>query len=242
MNDAPSRTSAQRVAIAVFSRAPIPGEAKTRLIPLLGPEAAADLQSLLIARAVGTAVAAEVGPVTLWCAPHCEHAVFATTRDAFHVELVAQRGTDLGARMFDAFEQLCRRGPTLIIGTDCPALTSADLRAAAEALTQSDDAVLKPAEDGGYVLIGLRYPVRSLFHAIPWGDDSVMTITRERLRGAGLRWRELSTSWDVDRPADLERLDASGLLENRRQSLVAATHGKESRIVPRSASSWPNRQ
>ena len=226
MRDALSRTSAQRVAIAVFSRAPIPGEVKTRLIPQLGPEGAADLQSLLIARAVGTAVAAEVGSVTLWCTPHCEHPVFATSRDAFHVELVAQRGTDLGARMLDAFEQLCRRGPTLVIGTDCPALTSADLRAAAEALTQSDDAVLKPAEDGGYVLIGLRYPVLSLFHAIPWGDDSVMTITRGRLRGARLRWRELSTSWDVDRPADLERLDASGLLGNLVLQLASLAGGR----------------
>ena len=69
-----------------------------------------------------------------------------------------------------------------------------------------------PAEDGGYVLIGLARPVASLFHDIAWGSDRVMAQSRERLRAAGVRWRELAPSWDVDRPEDLARLRASGIM------------------------------
>jgi glycosyltransferase A (GT-A) superfamily protein (DUF2064 family) len=54
--------------------------------------------------------------------------------------------------------------------------------------------------------------VGSLFIDIPWGGDRVMELTRNRLRSAGLRWRELATSWDVDRPQDVDRLRASGLM------------------------------
>jgi glycosyltransferase A (GT-A) superfamily protein (DUF2064 family) len=98
------------------------------------------------------------------------------------------------------------------MGTDCPALTVGELRAAAGALREANDAVFVPAEDGGYVLVGLRHAVDSLFYGIPWGDDRVMDHTRERLRSAGLRWQELAPSWDVDRPEDLARLRASGLM------------------------------
>ena len=102
-----------------------------------------------------------------------------------------------------------------MIGTDCPALTAGELRAAAKALQAGNDAVFVPAEDGGYVLIGLRHPIASLFYGIPWGTDQVMDHTRARLRSAGLRWQELAPLWDVDRPEDLDRLRASGLMAER---------------------------
>jgi len=69
-----------------------------------------------------------------------------------------------------------------------------------------------PAEDGGYALIGLRRPVPDIFNGIEWGSDRVLAQTRERLRVRGLRWGELETLWDVDRPADWLRLQHSGLL------------------------------
>jgi glycosyltransferase A (GT-A) superfamily protein (DUF2064 family) len=94
----------------------------------------------------------------------------------------------------------------LLIGTDCPALQPEDLRAAASALLDGEDAVVIPAEDGGYVLIGLRRPIPALFEGMAWGTDTVMSSTRRRLREIGMRWRELPTLWDVDRPADLARL------------------------------------
>ena len=91
-------------AVAVLAKAPIPGYAKTRLIPLLGPEGAARLQGRLIERALATAVAAGIGPVTLWCAPDAEHPFFQRAPGARGVALAAQPDGDLGARMLAAFE------------------------------------------------------------------------------------------------------------------------------------------
>jgi glycosyltransferase A (GT-A) superfamily protein (DUF2064 family) len=98
------------------------------------------------------------------------------------------------------------RGAVLLIGTDCPALTPQHLRAAAGALAGGDDAVVLPAEDGGYVLVGVRAPHPGLFEGIAWGGEQVMAQTRVRLRALGLRWSEPVTLWDVDRPDDLDRL------------------------------------
>jgi glycosyltransferase A (GT-A) superfamily protein (DUF2064 family) len=95
--------------------------------------------------------------------------------------------------------------PTLIIGSDCPALTADHLHQAAAALA-AHAAVLIPAEDGGYVLIGLRRARAEVFADIAWSTPQVLPATRDRLRSAGLAWMELPALWDVDRPADLTRL------------------------------------
>jgi rSAM/selenodomain-associated transferase 1 len=206
-------------AIAVFARAPVPGQVKTRLIPRLGAQGAAALQTVLIGRAVRTALAAGVGPVSLWCSPNCEHPAFISCADALGVPLFTQHGGDLGARMLAAFAHLCRGSQVILIGSDCPALTSRDIRAAADALAQDHDAVVIPAEDGGYVLLGLRRPVASLFTAMPWGASAVMAETRLRFRHEGLRWQELPVSWDVDRSGDYDRLEASGLMRDETERL-----------------------
>ncbi|MEO9163329.1 MAG: TIGR04282 family arsenosugar biosynthesis glycosyltransferase [Casimicrobiaceae bacterium] len=200
------------VDIAVFARAPVAGQAKTRLIPMLGAKGAAELQHALMRRSLTTALAANLGPVSLWCTPDCEHPAFVACSKQLCVPLFPQHDADLGARMFHAFAQLCPQRPTLIIGTDCPALTVDMLRAAANVLLEGRDAVFVPAEDGGYVLIGLRHAVSSLFSGMPWGSETVMADTRERLRRAGLRYRELAPSWDLDRAEDFDRLRASGLM------------------------------
>ena len=212
MARAGAETAAASPAVAVFARAPVPGEVKTRLIPRLGAAGAARLQAALVRRALQTATDAGLGPVSLWCAPDCAHPVLAACRDDFGVSLLPQRGADLGARMGNAFAALCRPRGALLIGTDCPALTVAEIRAAAIALREGHDAVFVPAEDGGYVLVGLARPCAALFEGIAWGSSRVMTQTRQRLHAAGMRWRELAMSWDVDRPEDVARLHASGLM------------------------------
>ena len=97
-------------------------------------------------------------------------------------------------------------GPMLLIGTDCPALQTAHFTTVANLLRDGHDAVFIPAEDGGYVLVGLRQAHPRLFENIDWGSGQVMAQTRDRLAGLGLRWAEPLTLWDVDRPADLARL------------------------------------
>lgn len=201
------------VAIAVFARAPVPGQTKTRLIPALGADAAAQLQQAFMLRTIQTAQVAGLGPVSLWCAPDCGHPFFQQCRADSGVTLYPQCEGDLGQRMADAFQRLCPRGPVLLIGTDCPALTPAHLREAAKALREGKNAVFLPSEDGGYVLVGLWQSHPALFQGIAWGGPEVMAATRQRLRQAGLCWREPVMLWDVDDPQDLERLKISGLMD-----------------------------
>jgi rSAM/selenodomain-associated transferase 1 len=195
-------------AIAVLAKAPLPGFAKTRLIPLIGAERAAGLQMRLIMRAVETACAADIGPVTVWATPDTSHDIFATLHANLAVALKRQPDGELGERMLAAM--IDAGGPALVIGTDCPALTAAHLRKAAEALHSGADMVVGPAEDGGYVLIGAREPQPGLFDAMIWSTADVLAETRRRMEQHGLASVELTTLWDVDRPEDLERLRVSG--------------------------------
>jgi len=118
--------------------------------------------------------------------------------------------------MYRAFKRVLRRHQyAVLIGSDCPALRPSDLRAAARALRDGADAVLVPAEDGGYPLLGLRRVSRQLFDGIPWGRATVLDRTRARLRRLGWRWKELRTLWDVDRPEDVARLRKAGLLAKK---------------------------
>ena len=196
---------AHPVQVAVLAKAPVPGLAKTRLIPALGPQGAARLQRQLTRATVRTALDAQLGAVSLWCAPHAQHRFFRALQRATGVRCLAQPDGDLGFRMHTAFRLHCASGPLLLTGTDCPPLTADHLRRAAQALLDGDDAVFVPAEDGGYVLVGLRQPRPELFEGIAWSTDAVMAQTRERACTAGLRLRELETLWDLDVPADLAR-------------------------------------
>jgi Uncharacterized protein conserved in bacteria len=199
----------ETIAIAVLAKAPLPGFAKTRLIPALGTEGAARLQARLVEHAVATACAARIGPVTLWGAPDEGHPLFQAIGARLGVALARQDGGDLGERMLAAVTAADM--PVLVIGTDCPALTADHLRAAADILRGGADAAIIPAEDGGYALIGLRAPARTLFSEMHWSVPSVMEETRRRLRDLGMTWQEPVTLWDLDLPEDIERLRQIGL-------------------------------
>jgi hypothetical protein len=195
------------VPIIVFAKAPRPGEVKTRLAPVLGAEGAARLHERLVARTLATAGKSAVGPVELCCAPDASDLRLAALARDHGAALTDQGPGDLGRRMRGAFERaLSGAHAALLIGSDCPALAPEHLREAARALAEGDDAALGPAEDGGYVLVGLRRADPSLFEGIRWGGPEVLHDTRVRLAALRWRWRELAPLWDVDRPEDLERL------------------------------------
>jgi rSAM/selenodomain-associated transferase 1 len=209
-------------AVIVFARAPQPGRAKTRLVPCLGEWGAASLHRRLVRRTLRVAQAARCGPVELHGAPRARHGFFLRCARDFGAGLYAQRGGDLGQRMFNAIAAgLRRHRAVVLVGTDCPALEVRDLRRAARSLAGGCDAVIAPAEDGGYPLIGLRRASPRVFERIGWGGPDVFARTAEVLDGLGWRWRRLRTLWDVDRPEDLARLAASSLhlrLGNRREA------------------------
>jgi len=192
-----------RTDIAILAKAPIPGRAKSRLIPAIGAHAAAVLQERMTAQTVATACAAALGPVTLWCAPDPRHASFHELCARYKVALKRQPDGDLGARMLAAFSD---HAPTLVIGTDCPAFTVAHVRQAATALLEAA-VVLIPAEDGGYVLIGARAAHSGLFEGVQWGTSTVLAKTRRRIAALSLSAVELDPLWDVDTEDDLARLE-----------------------------------
>ena len=233
-------------AIAIFARAPVPGFAKTRLIPSLGSEMAANLQRAFILRTLQTTLAARLGPVYLYCTPDCAHPLFQQCLNDYDITLYPQNGGDLGERMFATFSTLCMDGSgskaayddhhpdplpkgdgvlcltsktsetlnsVLLVGTDCPALTCDHLRMAASALREGEDAVFLPAEDGGYLLVGLRRAEARLFTDMPWGSAEVMAATRRRLLQCSMHWREPVLLRDVDGPEDIARLRSSGLMD-----------------------------
>jgi rSAM/selenodomain-associated transferase 1 len=193
--------------IIVFAKAPQPGAVKTRLIPMLGADGAAQMHAQLVTRALETATAAALGPLELCCAPDVDHPFFAACAARHGVVLSAQGEGDLGARMARAAARALAEHPRVIlIGADCPALTTAYLRTADAALEEGCDAAIGPAEDGGYVLLALARTDPHLFNAVPWGGPDVMATTAARLDDLGWRWRRLDALWDVDRPEDLARL------------------------------------
>lgn len=203
--------------IIVFARAPRPGAVKTRLVPLLGAEGASALHARMVQHALATARKAALGAIELHCAPDCDNEFLRFCGNRYRAELVPQAGGDLGARMAAAASAALRdHARVLLIGSDCPALTARHLRQASEALLAEAAAVLVPAEDGGYVLLGLTRSDKRLFEGITWGSDTVLAETRARLRGLGWRWHELETLWDVDRPEDYRRLIESKLLDEHR--------------------------
>lgn len=203
----PNELGAHCVGIAILAKAPIPGLTKTRLIPRLGAEGAARLQRWLLRRTLNTALDADTGPLSLWCTPDQRHPDFAACREGGTVELKTQPEGDLGERMLTALQTSTTQLGTLVIGTDCAVLTPALLRQAAHSLT-THDAVVIPAEDGGYVLIGMRKPDAGIFANVAWSTATVMAETRQRFAALGWSVEELPALWDVDLAADFDRLCA----------------------------------
>jgi rSAM/selenodomain-associated transferase 1 len=185
--------------IVIFAKAPVPGLVKTRLIPALGADGAAALAARMLEQTVAAALASglqvelcgEPDPASWYSGPL--------------VELSAQGDGDLGQRLHRAAERVLALEPVLLIGADCPALDSRRLRGAAEAL-EHHDAVLHPAEDGGYVLLGLRRFDASLFAGIAWSTDAVAAQTLTRIAGLGWSVDVRETLADIDVPADLPPL------------------------------------
>jgi rSAM/selenodomain-associated transferase 1 len=197
------------VGIAVLAKSPVAGTVKTRLAMMLGVEGATALHERFVARTVEAAAQAATGPVTIWGSPDERHPFFHELARQFPLVLARQPDGDLGERMHAAIARA--NGPTLVIGTDCPLMTATLLRDAAEVLRGGADVVVFPADDGGYVLIGLRYPVLDLFTNMAWSTEGVMMETRQRMRHLGLSWREPAHLWDVDRPSDVRRMQREGM-------------------------------
>lgn len=196
--------------LMIFCKAPVPGQVKTRLIPELTAEQAAELHIDLSIKTLQRATLSNLCPVELWCAPTIEHVFFAESAATYPLILKQQQGADLGERMHHAFRTaLATYSHALLMGCDCPSLTEQDLEEALTALNPENEVVLAPAEDGGYVLIGLSRPHPELFGNMLWGTARVLDETRRRIEHCKLRHHELKRQWDLDTPQDLKRYRAT---------------------------------
>lgn len=194
--------------VLIMTKAPRPGEVKTRLEPLLGRDGCAELQRELIRHTAG------------WVTPVADRTWIAhTPRDAAGeiAELVpsetilfAQTGGDLGRRLLHAVGTIAdaSAGPLLVIGTDAPLLGPDQTQQAFAALADGHDACLVPALDGGYCLIGLARPIGLPFRLPPeaWGGPRVLELTLDLLAGGGHRVAQLPPMSDLDTPADVRSL------------------------------------
>ena len=204
----------RNAALVVFARAPKRGRVKTRLAPPLTPDQALTLHTACLQSTA--ALAASLPPAVKLYLYLTSRSLPVARRVAHRLGLPrrlqvrVQGGGDLGARLARAFNELGAEGcdRVVVIGSDSPALPRHRLRNAFAALDRAE-AVLGPARDGGYYLIGLRLPragLSRLFRGIDWGTPRAFRQTRARLRAARLRLHLLPPGYDVDTAADLNRL------------------------------------
>lgn len=205
-----------RRAVGIFAKQPQPGTVKTRLCPPLTPAEAAELYRVSLEETVQRLAAGPFTPVLFYAG---DEAYF--RRSFPGLALCPQGEGDLGARMERALQALLQAGcrGALLVGSDSPDLPLALLESAFAALEQAE-AVLAPANDGGYVLIGERRHHPGLFAGIAWSSDQVLDQTRQRAAAAGIRLQELPGWEDVD---DLPSLRA---LLGRSPDSATARHAR----------------
>ena len=189
--------------IVILAKAPVPGRAKTRLIPALGADGAAALAARMLHETARESLESDVGAVELCADPPPDHPDWIGRIPSDDLIQTAQGEGDLGARLARVARRVIEDGErALLIGTDCPGLDRNRLKAAAAALNDHD-ASINPAEDGGYVLLGLRRFDDSLFSEIAWSTETVAAETIAHIEALGWSLHIGETLRDMDVPEDL---------------------------------------
>lgn len=195
-------------AILVFAREPIEGKVKSRLAPALSENQRTRLYKQLLSHCVATAAHSD-GDCILWTTPSRNHPFIVELAKKYDCRVEQQIGDDLGERMANAARVTLAQHPVcVIIGSDCPFYTPNFLNSAIERL-ETADAVMGPASDGGYVLIGAKTTKTfdQLMENVVWGSSSVASKTRDNAQRYGISLAELPMLSDIDRPEDLELLN-----------------------------------
>jgi rSAM/selenodomain-associated transferase 1 len=226
----PSSMAHGLCALAVMTKAPQAGRVKTRLVPPLTPEEAAELNKCFLRDTAGATSSAcsggprqpnadgtqllpgaqsspQCGPVAVYTPVGAESAYTDVLPADF--SLLSQRGDEFGERLFFAVEDLFKCGFDLLclIDSDSPTVPAENFEQAVELLGASEDCVvLGPSDDGGYYLIGVKKPHRHLFEQIDWSTERVLNQTMQRATEIGIEVKLLPTGYDVDDDASLRRL------------------------------------
>src|SRR3954451_22572005 len=229
----PDRGARGACALAVMTKAPHAGRVKTRLVPPLTPEEAAELNKCFLrdtAAAISRACTRRPGDERKsdfksesgashneTAADGCGIAVYTPVgAESAYIGIIPadfcllpQRGEKFGERLYFALEDLfdCGFESVCLIDSDSPTVPAENFQQAVELLSMSEDGVvLGPSDDGGYYLIGVKKPHRHLFEQIDWSTARVLIQTMQRATEMGLELKFLLTGYDVDDGISLQRL------------------------------------
>ena len=202
-----ARMGRKSVAIMIMAKAPRAGAVKTRLCPPLSPADAADLYACFLRDKIAQVEAVTGATGVVAFTPEESRSEFEALAPGFR--LIEQLGADLGERLRNSLDALL--GDTyagaVAIDSDTPTLPTAFLEQAVSLLSgPGPDVVVGPSDDGGYYLIGVRRPAPFLFERMPWSTAAVLPETLRRAEAKGLQVARLPVWFDVDTPADLDRL------------------------------------
>ncbi len=191
--------------VAVFTRAPVLGSVKSRLMPVLGEQGALEAHVELLRHTLENLCGVDqFASVEIWCAG--DPGTIPASSLPFPASVRTQTGQDLGERMLGAVSDITARGAiAVLVGSDCPVLDATYVAEAVRAVRGGADVVLGPAADGGYVLIAMAHPHAELFSGVRWGRSTVLAETLQRAKALELRVHRLAVLWDVDLPEDWER-------------------------------------
>jgi len=197
--------------LIIFSKAPLPGQVKTRLIPALGIDKATQLHRYMLEQTVAMTSRLQDINCELHCAPDTNDVFFQYLSEKYQTHLVPQQGEQLGEKMANAMRAVLDTSlQCVIIGADCPMINESYIYQAFQQLGSSD-IVLGPAKDGGYVLIGSKFFDYQLFSDVSWSTPEVLKQTIKNINHLNLKYHKLDTLSDVDTGEDLNHLSTQYL-------------------------------
>ncbi len=193
--------------IILFAKSPSADDVKTRLRTVLTPRQATALYHTMLMQTLACAVVSDLCPVEIhWSQQPTDDDLLQYCQQ-HQISSYLQQGDDLGQRLTFALQSALQHSDyAIVIGTDCPLMSADYLTMALTALAKKTNVVIGPAEDGGYVLIGMDQVYADLFTNIPWSTDQVLVTTQQRIADLHLSSHNLTMLWDVDDPKDLLRL------------------------------------
>jgi len=240
----PDQTAKGICALTIMTKAPRPGQVKTRLTPMLTPQEAAALNACFLRDTAAAITRVTQGARAVGCYTPAGTEAFYEEIFPSTFQLIAQRGTQLDERLILATQDLLAVGfsSVCLIGSDSPMVPSATFSEAVKLLSAPTDCVvIGPSQDGGYYLIGLKAVHRRLFEEIAWSTSSVREQTMARAAEIDLRVHLLPPAYDVDDCGTLRQLcrDLLGPDDERAKIVAPATRKFLKELVRRDEGIWP---
>ena len=192
--------------IQVFTKAPIEGYCKTRLIPSLGNKETAQFHMDMVRNTIATAKTIKDVDVQLWCTPSQQHVFFQKLAKENALILHDQDGETLGCIMKNAAQHAADIYTNIIqIGTDCPYIDSNYINSSVAKLNDNNHAVIGPAYDGGYVLLAINHYYPEIYDEINWGTNVVLQQLERNLQKLNIQYSKLVSLNDIDTFDDYKR-------------------------------------